>query len=150
MILDRLENAELYFSPKSPLRAGLDFLKKAVAENPSDGRHESADGIYATVQGYSTAPSPEKLPESHRRYIDIQAVFSGEEVIHWMPVDGMSAEIPYSDEKDIIFYRNAQNGSSLVLRPGLFAVFFPKDAHKPGCRLAGPVEVRKIVVKVPV
>lgn len=40
---------------------------------------------------------------------------------------------PYSDENDVIFYHSAECISPLILTPGMFAVFYPSDAHRPGC-----------------
>ena len=36
----------------------------------------------------------------------------------------------------------------LVLKPGIFCVLFPQDAHAPCLEHGGPVMVRKAVVKV--
>lgn len=149
MILDSLENGPRYFPIHSATRAGLDFIKNARAQNLPDGRYD-LDGelLYAVIQSYVTGPTVDKLPESHRKYADIQALISGEEAIGWHPVERLEVETPYSVEKDIMFYRNAPGETMLRLVPGLFAVFYPHDAHKPGCSIDAPMDVRKIVVKV--
>ncbi|MBI5178274.1 MAG: YhcH/YjgK/YiaL family protein [Nitrospinae bacterium] len=149
MILDSLENGSRYFPARSAMRAGLDFINKARAENPPDGRYDlDGENLYAIIQSYATAPVAEKLPESHRKYADIQSLLSGEEAIGWHPVEKLEVDTPYSEEKDIMFYRNAHGETLLLLVPGLFAVFYPHDAHKPGCSIDAPRDVRKIVVKV--
>jgi YhcH/YjgK/YiaL family protein len=38
--------------------------------------------------------------------------------------------------------------SQFVLMPGIFAVFYPDDAHMPCCFVDKPEQVRKIVIKV--
>jgi YhcH/YjgK/YiaL family protein len=35
----------------------------------------------------------------------------------------------------------------IQLKPGLFAVFLPDDAHQPGVQVDGPIDVIKVVVK---
>lgn len=149
MIFDTPHNAARYFPADSPFRLGLAFIEKALADGIPDGRHElNGDACYAMVQRYVTAPSAEKRPEAHRRYADIQAVIEGEEIIEWLPVAGLAVDTPYGAENDIVFYRNAPGTAPLIMRPGLFAVFYPADAHKPGCAIAAAASVRKIVVKV--
>ena len=34
------------------------------------------------------------------------------------------------------------------MRPGLFAVFFPQDAHMPGLAVDQPEPVKKMVIKI--
>ena len=57
-------------------------------------------------------------------------------------------ETPYSEEKDVVFYREPPASSSLLLSAGEFAIFHPDDAHKGGCMAGGKDGVRKVVVKV--
>lgn len=149
MILDRIENNWGYLNGESELYEGFKFITKVFNQNTSDGRYEiKGDDIYAMVQSYTTdAPENKKL-ESHRRYIDIQYIVSGKEVIGWLPTEGLRVMTPYSEENDVIFYHSAKSMSRIVLTPGMFAVFYPHDAHRPGCFLDTPEPVRKIVIKV--
>ncbi len=150
MIFDTLASAARYFPAGSPFLTGVAFIQNALDRGIADGRHEiGGDGCYASVQTYETAPAEEKNPESHRRYADIQALLAGEELIGWLPVEGLETHTPYAAEHDIAFYRNAHGETPLLMRPGLFAVFYPGDAHKPGCAISRPAPVRKVVVKVP-
>lgn len=149
MIFDTPQNASRYFPKNSPFQRGIAFIEKALAEGIADGRHDlDGDACYAMVQRYETAPAAGKRPETHRRYADIQAVIEGEEIIEWLPAAGLVTDTPYVEENDIAFYRDAPGATPLPMRPGLFAVFYPEDAHKPGCASAAPAAVRKIVVKV--
>jgi len=88
--------------------------------------------------------------EAHRRYIDIQYLVSGIERIGYTPVANLALTTPYDEDKDVAFYQG--HGDILTLEPGMFAVFFPHDAHMPMlCEAGGsPKQVRKIVVKIPV
>lgn len=149
MIFDTPQNAFRYFSAESPFRRGIAFIEKALAEGIADGSYElDGDACYAMVQRYETAPAAGKRAETHRRYADIQAVIEGEEIIEWCPAAGLVIDTPYAPENDIAFYREASGAAPLILRPGLFVVFYPEDAHKPGCALTIPATVRKVVVKV--
>lgn len=150
MIFDRMENCGLYFGTTSLYSAGINFIKKSLSAPPPDGRYELDAGAYATIQTYTTGSEAGKFPESHRSRADIQALLSGREIVGWTAVKGLKTKSPYELEKDIEFYENSGEESKLLLRPGYFAVFYPGDAHKPGCCADAPEEVRKVVVKIPV
>jgi YhcH/YjgK/YiaL family protein len=149
MIFDMMEKSGFYFPTGSLFLVGIEFIKKVLRENPADGRHELGGGVYTTIQTYRTAQPDGKLPESHKKYADIQTLISGSEIIGWLPVDGLEIEKQYDDQKDIVFYKSVSGETPLLHRPGLFSVFFPGDAHKPGMTVTAPEEVRKVVVKIP-
>ena len=149
MIVDRLENAELYEAIFSKLTRGLALLKdKSLAEKP-DGTYE-AEGreIYYIVQRYLTRPAAEGRLEAHRKYIDIQFVAAGEEVFGYAPLATLKVKTEYDDEKDVAFYEVPQDVAMTKLSAGMFAVFFPQDVHMPCLRVSGPGNVTKVVVKV--
>lgn len=150
MIVDTLENAAQY-EPISPLiAAGLAYL---AAFDPSleDGKYEIAgQQIVAVVQSYDTSPATDKRFEAHREHIDIQFIVSGRERILHADTAGLAVDTEYNEAKDVQFFRDPEASSSLLLTPGSFAMFFPHDAHKPGCMAGGRDPVRKVVVKVAV
>ncbi|MGD0283789.1 MAG: YhcH/YjgK/YiaL family protein [Dissulfurispiraceae bacterium] len=148
MIVDKIGNWGLYFTKESGLHDGINFIKN-FNENETDGRHEiKGQEIFAIVQSYITESPANKKIESHKKYVDIQYILSGREVIGWVPVAGLSGSTPYSEEKDVIFYQPADTITSIVMVPGTFSIFFPQDAHQPGCIFQKVEPVRKIVVKV--
>jgi YhcH/YjgK/YiaL family protein len=149
MISDRIENNWIYFNEKSRPYIGFKFITEVFNQDTPDGRYNiKGPDLYALVQSYMTEAPENKKLESHRRYIDVQYIVSGKEVIGWLPTEGLKAMTPYSEEKDVVYYHNSECMSHLVLTPGMFAVFYPHDAHRPGCFLDKPEQVRKIVVKV--
>lgn len=86
MIMDKIENWNLYFSKKSNLYPGVEFILKQINEDIQDGRYEIKDNdVYAMVQSYRTDALENKKLESHRRYIDIQYIVSGKELIDGCP-----------------------------------------------------------------
>ena len=52
-------------------------------------------------------------------------------------------EAAYNAEKDITFYEGLAT-DYLTVKPGMFAIFFPEDAHAPGVT---PDGVRKVDCK---
>jgi hypothetical protein len=69
------------------IQKGLKFLAETdIAALPAGRVDIEGDTIFALIQDYDTAPKAEKRPESHARYIDIQYVFSGREIIGYAPI----------------------------------------------------------------
>ena len=148
MIFDTIENSKNYCACHKAFAMGFDFLRKAVAEDLAPGLY-TLDGknVYASIQAYTTKPAGD-LMEAHRDYIDIQHIVSGEEKIECANLAECLEAVPYDPEKDAAFYTCPGKKVILACKAGDFAVFYPWDAHKPGIRLAEPVPVKKIVVKV--
>ena len=148
MIVDTLSNSRLYASLQQGIQRGLAYLESFDPSTP-DGRHViDGEGLFALVQSYETAPATEKRFETHRRHIDIQYIVSGRERMLHLPLGTLDIETPYSEEQDVVFYRDPPASSSLLLSAGEFAIFHPSDAHKGGCMAGGREPVRKVVVKV--
>ncbi len=127
-----------------------EFLSKDLSSLP-DGRYDiDGDKLYASLASYETKDASEALFETHRKYIDIQIVLDGEEICGVAPADEVTEiALPYEEEKDVAFFDAPDAVSAAIpLRKGLFAVFFPEDAHMPG--LSGDAKscVRKCVIKV--
>jgi beta-galactosidase beta subunit len=164
MVLDRLEQADRYASLHPGLAAGFYFLRRVMTEGAAPGRFElDGERLFAIVARDEGRGRGAAKLESHRRYIDIQMPLplvaeedasglpspsmSADEVIGWRAVaDCRDVETPYDEARDIAFYRDAPQ-TWLTLSPGMFAVFFPEDAHAP---LAGQGSVLKAIVKVAV
>ena len=147
MIADSLANIEAYKGMNPNIDAGIAFLTSNDLSSLPEGRNEiDGDKVYALVQHNTTTPAAEKPFESHRNYIDIQVVAEGAEIIFWTLTDGLKEKSPYDAEKDAALYYNA-DALPVALQRGMFAIFLPHDAHKPGCILESSSKVTKIVVK---
>ena len=147
MIYDKLSNAALYASAGTPLGKALKFAANFDPDTP-DGKIE-IDGanMYALSVTYDTSPAEDLSFEAHRKYIDVQLLLSGTEDIDVsQDLDDMEVIQPYSDENDAGLYDTPENWSTIVLRSGNFAVFYPDDAHRPGA--GDGSSVRKLVVKI--
>ena len=81
--------------------------------------------------------------ETHNNFIDIQIPLTGTELMGYMPRTDL-AEAEYNAEKDVTFYPGHAT-DYLTVKPGMFAIFFPEDAHAPGVT---EVESKKVIVKV--
>lgn len=151
MILDSLPLWRRYAPLNPRLAKGFAFLEQL----PTDiaiGRHDiDGEAVYALVQRYQTRPVAQMQLEAHRRYIDVQFLASGREVIHWAPLAGLAAATkPYDNVTDAALYSLPPDTMPVQLRAGQFAILFPDDAHAPCCAWGDPAEVLKVVVKIAV
>lgn len=134
------------------LAAALDFISSAKPADLETGRYELGEGAFALVQRYDTAHATSKRYELHRKYIDVQALIEGSEIIYACPSLGPKSETGnYDAEKDISFFDLAFGQAlPLLLRPGTFTILFTEEPHKPGCAVKEAAGVVKVVVKIPV
>ncbi len=146
MICDTLANIGTYTGISERLAKGLNLLRETDFSAMEAGKYE-VDGkdLFYMIQSYQSKEK-NNTPEAHRKYIDIQYVLSGEEIIGCAPLSAMTEEVSANPEGDIWFYHGPV--MPVHLRAGQFAVLFPQDAHAPGIAPAEPAPVRKVVVKV--
>lgn len=147
MIIDTLDHSASYENLHPRFKAAFAFLRRPDIAAIALGRTD-IDGskLFALVQEYETKPIQEGKLEAHKKYVDIQLVLEGEEFMGYAPLDGQSAAKPFDPEKDIGFY----DGEAWFtrFRKGMFAIFFPQDAHLPGRYTEKPSKVKKIVLKI--
>lgn len=149
MIIDSIANLGNYSKTFPKFEKILAFMKSNDVRTMDAGRHEiDGDQVYALVQSYESALKENKKLEAHRKYLDIQYVVSGEEVMGWVPVEGLEITEPYKEDKDIVFFGNGKEENEVKLVSGYFAIFLPEDGHRPGCCATAPAPVRKVVFKV--
>ena len=124
------------------------FMKRPDLATLKPGRYEiDGDNCWAMIQECDLKPYPQEKGEAHRAYIDIQAPITGEETIGVCDLPRNAVEQPFDAARDYALY--AAKTRPLTVRPGEFAVFFPKiDLHMPGCTTGKPARIRKLVIKV--
>ena len=121
--------------------SGFDFQRL------QDGQQDIDGVIYKTFSA-TTALAADRRPETHRDYIDVQYVISGDE---WVQFAARKASLPCEsvDSQDNYFYsREGLSLHEMSLSDGDYAIFFPWDIHAPLCHQQTPQQVRKIVAKV--
>ena len=134
------------FTPGSPANLRV----KAIAPDETN-KAELAGGAFVIEQCYQTRLRADGFFESHRKYIDVQLIFEGEELMEVADITHMTERQPYNEKRDVIIFEDNTGASLLRVYPGQATVFYPSDAHMPTLRLrADAVTVRKCVVKVPV
>lgn len=151
MIKDNIKNANLYYKLSPLLEAGLKYLENTDFSTIPLGKYEIlSDEVYAMVQDYSSKLKSEGKFEAHKKYVDIQYVVEGEELIGVSNVSNFTDATDYSEEKDIVFLVPKIDCSHdfIKLKKNEFAIFTPDDAHMPSIAVETPAYVKKVVVKV--
>lgn len=148
MIYDEINHAESYLGISTNVDNALKFLGTIDVAELSPGKNEiDGDNFFVMMFDYTTIDASDAVYEAHKRYIDIQLVLKGEEVIRCYPKSLPGILKPYDDEGDVELY-NLNDGLNLVLKPGVFALFMPEEVHAPKITGAEQSEVTKIVLKI--
>lgn len=149
MIADSIQNNARYsFGPA--WKTAFEFLKTLTPESETGKRLLQGHDLYAGIDCYETKSRADAKLETHRKYVDIQILLSGTEIIEIYPKQDLTISEPYNAERDVEFYEKpSEPHTCITLTPGQFLVFFPDDAHMP-CLMAGdsPEAVKKVVVKI--
>ena len=147
MIYDTIDHAKTYLVLHPNLDKALEFLTRPDLAELPDGRQEiDGDAVFANLMTYETKPAND-TPESHRRYIDIQYLLEGQELVGVAPLSYMTEEVSANPAGDIWLHRGGPL-HYLPLGQGKFKIFFPQDAHAPGIAPDAPSPARKAVIKV--
>jgi len=149
MIVDRIENCNTYPLGKA-WQLAFEFLSSLKADAEDKKYQILGDDIFAVVASYKTRCADAALFETHRKYVDVQAVISGTEDIGWLSGEGLLTIQPYDESKDIAFYQHPDACFTRInATPGIFVALFPRDAHKPSLMVGNvPEAVKKVVIKI--
>lgn len=144
MVVDKLENLEKYASLNPLFAKAIEYLK-GIDLNAQELGKVKLQGDELVVNFSQTNPKTkeEAKLETHNQFVDIQIPLSGIEIMGYTPRADLP-EAAYDADKDISFYQGLAE-SYIPVKPGMFAIFFPQDAHAPG---VSPDGVKKIIVKV--
>ncbi|ANY66121.1 hypothetical protein BBD42_06355 [Paenibacillus sp. BIHB 4019] len=150
MIISDLRSWEQEPGWLPPFRQALAWLEQEVTEDTPAGKYEiDGERLFVLVQHVETRPAEEQLAESHKQYIDIQLLLKGRELIRVARDNGEAVVTADElDSRDRLSYKDVSDESDIVLTPGMFAVFFPYDIHRPCCSVEAEMTIRKAVVKL--
>lgn len=145
MILDTLDNWRIYAAGNDGFDKAFEFLSRTDLADLPAGRHEiDGDRVFALAAVGQGKGRDGAILEVHRKYTDIQFCVSGAEQIGWKPTALCAEDEGFDEQKDLGFYRDRPE-TWVAVPAGMFAVFFPSDAH---AVLGGEGTISKIVVKV--
>ena len=110
---------------------------------------ELEGGARAIEQAYQTKSPQKAFYESHIAMVDFQMVVSGVELFFIAPNTLCEVKQPLDSKRDLIEYAPSKFCSSIQLFPCNLAVFEPIDTHAGGIAISEPMDIKKVVVKVP-
>lgn len=149
MIVGTLAAAARYEALHPRFAKAFAFLRSLDVNNTQIGRVDlEGTDLYALVQEYDTQEASGKKWEAHEKFIDIQYVGAGTEILGWAPAGTLPPDGEYNPDKDFRSYGDGGPFTPVLLEPGFFAILFPEDVHKPGCSAGTSGHVTKVVVKV--
>lgn len=146
MIIDAATSHQRYSALHPLFERAFRFLAESDLRALAPGRHAvDGDRLYLSIDHAQGRGREAARLEAHRRYIDIQYTIEGNEEIGWLPLAECGKPAAGFDEtRDIAFF-DRRPTTWLAVPAGLFAIFYPDDAHAP---LAGRGPIRKAIMKV--
>lgn len=133
MIFDNIINIKKYKNIPN-----LDLIVKFIESNKlnelSVGDLEiNRKELYVKVLHYFPKKTEENNFETHKIYTDVQFIMEGIEKIQVTNPDNLKTMMEYNERSDSQFFSACENISDIVIKKNEFIVFFPGEAHKPGC-----------------
>jgi len=145
--IDKVQFAKQYHLNQAYWDKAFAYLKNTDLKTLSNGKHViDGDNVYAIVTEAPGKDYDKTAFESHRKYIDLQYVITGEENMGKAPVASVTVSKPYDDATDLANYSG--EGKIYTVPAGTFMLFFPTDAHRPNITPGGNKVIKKIVIKV--
>ena len=125
---------------KSLANIGLDECNKIVLD----------ENCFILEQAYITKDKKDCFFESHRKYIDIQYIFEGSEIMEVENINKLQITQEYNESLDFAKYEQKPNSSILIINENELAIFYPNDAHMPCIKVDNNQKIIKAVFKIAV
>ena len=149
MIVDSICNIEKYSSLNIYADKIKEFVQKVDELNLEDGKYEIlGEDLFAMVQTYKTKCASECRFETHNKYIDVQYIRQGREVMNYQIKNKLVINEDLTPDNDVIFYDNPDTHTQALVEEGSFALFLSHDGHMPGVAYENSELVKKIVFKI--
>ncbi len=150
------EFSEWLVSPKIDFENIKQRIKKAVtylsnltiSEKDAGKKIIVDDKFFYTIQSYNTKPEGECILESHKRYVDIQLMIHGKEIIDIVDISRLVPKEKYNYEKDVIYWHIPDIMARTSLIAGDCIVLYPENAHRGSISSDECSHVIKVVGKV--
>lgn len=154
MIIDDIQAFDRYLGLNPLFPAVAEFLRTTDLNSlPTGITKIQGDDLYINVQEAPAKTRKEARFETHRRMIDIQVPFDGDEEYGWAPASSLPKAV-YNEATDMTLHDPAAPktpedvaSTYFMLHAGQFAIFFPEDGHAPAIT---PTGLRKAIIKVKV
>ncbi|MDE6089578.1 MAG: YhcH/YjgK/YiaL family protein [Duncaniella sp.] len=149
--VDAVEFATQYHRNKDLWDKLFKFLAEHDPMTLEPGKIEIEKGrVWINVpEEYTPKSIEDTRTENHRKFIDLQYTFVGDELYGLADPDKATPTMEYDPVKDRTFYRLDAPASYVPAGPDRFFLYFPKDLHQPSVRTSeNPGSSRKLVGKI--
>lgn len=143
MVVDYIENIKEYICIHDDFKKGIEFVL-TLFDKP-EGKYE-CENFFAMVQTGETKDNKECKFEAHKKYIDVQFMLKGNEILEWNDIKKLKTVTNYSEEDDVTLYEG--EGPQIAIQNNMFYILYPWDAHKPCTHKIESTEYKKIVLKL--
>lgn len=136
---------EAYHNNKKLWDAAFGFIKNHDLLTIATGKYSiMGDSVFASVTEDPSKKMEDVKWESHKKYIDLQYIIKGKEIVGVADASRGTVTKPYTP--DAMNY--IADGTYYTSDTGTFFLFFPNDAHRPTIKADGYDVVKKIVIKI--
>jgi biofilm protein TabA len=149
MIVGNLQQLAIAMLPPPLLRLlSRPDLSLHKLQQREEGKYDLIeDTLFYIVSCPTTAQEADLKSEFHDRYLDIQIVLLGQEMIALSPT--VTSPHDHRETKpDLIFLDNPAIITRLLLNVGDFAIFYPGEVHRPTCQVGSSAQIKKVVFKI--
>lgn len=150
MIVDKLENAELYADVHPGFLKVVEWMRTVANPDMPVGRYdiEGCEGLcYVFKLDKKSRPYHETFMDKHSKFIDFHLLLEGEEILGWETIAKDDEPVGALPEDDIVLYKD-RNSNSLRLEKGDIYLVWPHEGHKSACHIDSPYVAKKIVGKL--
>lgn len=148
MISESFQHAHKYSILHPLFSKAFDWISNTNLESIEPGKYEiEGDKLFAIVQQYETSEAATQQMEAHKKYIDIQYMIMGEELVGLSFLHKQKIAVPYNEATDFLEVSDPPSYFA-PLSSGNFMIFYPTDLHMPCISIAETTSVKKAVIKV--
>lgn len=130
------------------VKNALNYLKTTDIQALPLGRNEINDDMYAQVLEYETQDLNDVFFETHKNYLDLHFIVSGEEIIQLCDSKSLT-KTEYNEIRDLQFYEDTNQFNEIMLATNDYLFIQEYEAHRTNGyvdQTSGPV--KKIVIKI--
>ncbi|SFR52046.1 YhcH/YjgK/YiaL family protein [Thiomicrospira sp. ALE5] len=145
MIFDHQLHASHYLGLHKAIDEAIEFIQdpSAIAQL-SFGRQTISPQLDAIVDQYMTGQSQDRYLEAHRRFVDLQLMLDGSEMMQVATLTDQTPVQAYEEQQDFALYD--LQGQMIHVAQHHFVIFMPQDAHLP-CLGQPSKPVKKLILK---
>lgn len=132
------------------VKEAVSYIKSIVIKEADIGKKIIVnDKFYYYVQSYMTKIENECKLESHRKYVDIQVMLNGEEVMDFADISRLQIKEEYNPKDDVVFWKIPKRMARTTLKAGDCIILYPENAHRGAIAIDNKGQyVLKVVGKV--